>query len=229
MEDIEKKAQASVLRFFNSVYRRMLNYSQPVTDSAILDFSEESILTILEDSWDSEESKYQVSIVNQMAAAGVIGAARAALKVEEKRQQTPSEIKIQPRITKQDIHDDLLEQSSQRIKGIKDTTLKQIRESLAEGFNQDLGWKNIMKQLQPIIVNEVRAEMIAISELSWAYLRGEKRVYKKAGFSRVELNEVMDTKTCPVCRARNGKIVDIDSSEADLAHPRCRVSLLPVD
>jgi SPP1 gp7 family putative phage head morphogenesis protein len=227
-EDLEKKAQASVLRFFNAVYRRMLNYSQPVIDSTIIDFSEESILTILEDSWDSEESKYQVSIVNQMTAAGVIGAARAVVKVAEKRQQVTGEVKIQPKITKQDIHDDLLAQSGQRIKGIKDT-LKQIREALAEGFSQDFGWKNIMKQLQPIIVSDVRAEMIARTELSWAYNRSAKRVYQEAGFENVEWSAVIDHRACPICQDRHGKIYPIDEHPDIPAHPRCRCSLLPAD
>lgn len=234
MENLEKKAQATVLRFFRAVYGQMEKLSEPVADSVILDFSEESILSLLEDSWDLEESKYQINIVNHMTEAGLIGTASAEVKVEEKQRQSTNDngktkVKSGIRIPKRDIYADLIEQSGQRIKGIKDTTLKQIREVLSEGFSQDLGWKNIMKQLQPIIVNDVRAEMIARTELSWAYNRSAKRAYVNAGFERVEWSAVIDQRTCPVCLERNGTTYPINGHPDIPAHPRCRCSLLPVD
>lgn len=225
MEGIEKKAQATVLRFFRAVYRRMNEYIQPITDSAILDFSEESITTLLNDSWDEEEGRYQVNIINFMLAAGVIGAKRALELIKLSKVS----LQIKPRIVKTDIRDDLMAESGQRIKGIKETTLKQIREALADGFSQDLGWKNIMKQLQPIIVNNVRAEMIARTEISWAYNRSAKNIYRKAGYEKVQWEAVIDQRTCPICRERHGNTYPIDNHPDIPAHPRCRCSLLPSD
>jgi len=233
MEAIEQKAQATVLRFFRAVYTRMLKYSGDVSvTDEVNEFSEDSIITVLEDAWDEKESKYQVGITNQMTEAAVIGAVRALQLVEAKSSSGgqggsgdvppgTSGVKIKPRIVKSDIRDDLFNESGKRIKGIKDTTLKQIRGALTEGFEQDLGWKNIMKQLQPIIVNEVRAEMIARTELSWAYNRSAKRIYRDAGFARVEWSAVLDQRTCPICRGRNGETYPIDNHPDCPAHPRC--------
>lgn len=234
MEALEKKAQATVLRFFRAIYKRMMNYGEPVTDAAILDYSEDAIITILEDAWDEEEAKYQIGIVNVMASAGVIGVLRAEELIQSRQAVGSSggpsgEIKIKPRITKADIRDNLLNASGERISGIKQTTLNNIREVLGEGFEQDLGWKNLMKQLQPIIVDGVRAEMIARTELSWAYNRSAKRIYRDAGFERVEWSAVIDHRTCPICRERHGKTYPVDRHPDIPAHPRCRCSLLPAD
>lgn len=244
MEVLEKKAQATVLRFFRAVFRRMMSYGETITDSALLDFAEDTIITVLEDAWDEEEAKYQVGIVNSMTEAAVIGAQMAVDLVKDFINREKSGdggasggagsgkkpgIKIRPRITKADIRNDLLEASGERIKGIRQTTLNNIRESLSEGFEQDLGWKNLMKQLQPIIVDDVRAEMIARTELSWAYNRSAKRTYQDAGFNRVEWSAVIDIRTCPICRERHGQTYPINGHPPIPAHPRCRCSLLPAD
>lgn len=239
IEVIEKKAQAAVLRFFRAIYKRMNEYAEPVTDSAILDFSDESIITILTDAWDEEQNEYQVSIVNHMTSAGVLGAERAQELVEKTASKgdssgnelppKPNAIQIKPRIVKSDIRDDLMTESGQRIKAIRETTLNQIRQALADGFDQDLGWKNIMKQLQPIIVNDVRAEMIARTELSWAYNRSAKNIYREAGYEKVQWEAVIDQRTCPICRERHEKTYPIDDHPDIPAHPRCRCSLLPAD
>jgi SPP1 gp7 family putative phage head morphogenesis protein len=231
MEVIEAKAQAAVLRFFRAIYQRMMNYSEPLTDASTdeTDVSEESILTLLNDAWDEEQGKYQVGIVNQMTQAGVVGVTRALQLIDAPAGGgEPPRIEIKLRITRTDIRDDLMEASGDRIKDIKQTTLNNIRETLAEGFEADSGWKNIMEQLQPVIVDEVRAEMIAKTELSWAYDRSSIRIYKGAGYGRVQADEVMDEKTCPVCRGRHGNVYPIDEWPG-LAHPRCRVTPLPYD
>ncbi|MDO3680628.1 portal protein [Paenibacillus ehimensis] len=233
---IEDEAKDAVLRFFDAVYRRMTNAEEAVTDAEEDDgpVDVDEVVEIFEEAWSAEEGGYRVGIVKQMTKTSIMGAERAVQLVmdfDRGKVVDPTGpetgIGVKPKIVKKDIHDDLLEASGERIKGIEETTKLKVQYLASKAFEENLGWKELMIQLKPVIVDATRAETIAITELSWAYVRGEKRIYRDAGFEKVQLNEIIDMKTCPKCRARNGKTVSIDSPEADLAHPRCRVSLLP--
>jgi SPP1 gp7 family putative phage head morphogenesis protein len=237
MDEIEVKAKGIILRFFRAIYKQMMDYEESINDFLITDSMEDEITESLDEAWDAEEGSYQIGIVKSMTEAGFMGAERAVQLVMDfdkgkaTNPKTPEETStaIKPRIVKTDIRDDLLEASGERIQGIKATTLKRIRETLADGFEENLGWKGLMKQLQPIIVDDVRAEMIARTELSWAYNQSAKRIYRDAGFSKVEWSTVIDQRTCPHCKERNGNEYGIDSHPDIPAHPRCRCTLLPMD
>ncbi|MBU7314061.1 phage head morphogenesis protein [Paenibacillus sp. SM 69] len=233
---IEDEAKDTNLRFFDSVYRRMANAEEAVTDAEedgrSVDVNE--VMEVFEEAWNAEEGNYRLGIVKHMTKTGMMGAERAVQLVmdfDRGKVVDPTVpetgVGVKMKIVKKDIHDDLLEASGERIKGIKETTELKVQYLASKAFEENLGWKELMIQLKPVIVDATRAETIAITELSWAYVRGEKRIYRDAGFEKVQLNEIIDMKTCPKCRARNGKTVSIDSPEADLAHPRCRVSLFP--
>lgn len=222
LKKAEVEAEEAVLRFFNAVNKRFINYepdNEGVTDSIILDYAEDEILNALEETWQAEQGKLQLSLVKAMTIAGMMGAEKAASLLATE---------IKPRIVRSDIRDDLLQQSAQRIKDMKETTLKSIRKELATGFDNNLGWRKIAKQLEPIILDEARARLIARNELSWAYDRMQIRTYRGAGIKKVQCDEVIDMKTCDKCRSRHGNVYDIDDYPG-LAHPLCRVSWLPVD
>jgi SPP1 gp7 family putative phage head morphogenesis protein len=231
MDELEIGAKGTVLRFFRSVYKGMKHHEVGITDSAIIDFSQEDILRVLDDAWDAESGKYQTGITKWMTQAGVLGAEKAVELVDQKRSEgneptTGNHVK--PRIVKSDIRDDLIVSSGERIKGLLDTTKESIQNTLADGFEQNIGWKQLMKQIEPIILDEKRAEMISRSELSWAYNRSALRVYQDANFSKVEWSAVVDQRTCSVCRDRNGTVYRIENWPG-LAHPRCRCTPLPVE
>ncbi|AUM64308.1 phage head morphogenesis protein [Brevibacillus laterosporus] len=218
----EVEAEEAVLRFFNAVNKRFTNYesdNEGITDSVILDHAEDEILNALEETWEAEQGKLQLSLVKAMTIAGVMGAEKAASLLATE---------IKPRIVRSDIREDLLQQSAQRIKDMKETTLKKIQKELATGFDDNLGWRKIAKRLEPIILDEARANLIARNELSWAYDRMQIRTYKGAGVKKVQCDEVIDMRTCDKCRSRHGNVYDIDDYPG-LAHPLCRVSWLPVD
>ncbi|MEK4343305.1 portal protein [Brevibacillus sp. FSL L8-0710] len=237
-EKLEANAKAEVLRFFNAVNRRMIEYgaTEAVTDSVIMDYSVDEILTVFSEAWEAEQGKYQVGITKWMTLSGVMGATKAAelvhTNLQSKINRTDGDLPsvvVKPRIVRSDIRDDLLKESGTRIKGIEETTRKQIQAALSDGFAENAGWKELMKQITPIIQNPVRAEMIARTELAWSYNRSAKRIYSEAGFSRVEWSAVIDARTCPTCIERNGKVYPIDDHPNIPAHPRCRCSLLPAD
>ncbi|QDX91076.1 phage head morphogenesis protein (plasmid) [Brevibacillus laterosporus] len=221
LKEVEVEAEETVLRFFNAVNKRLASYEadEGVTDSIILDYAEDEILNAFEETWEAEQGKLQLSLVKAMTLAGVMGAEKATSLLTTE---------IKPRIVRSDIREDLLQQSAERIKGMEETTMKRIREELANGFEENLGWRKITKRLEPIIMDKERASLIARNELSWAYDRMQIRTYKGAGIKRVQCDEVLDMRTCDKCRTRHGKTYDIDDYPG-LAHPLCRVSWLPVD
>lgn len=222
LKEAEVEAEEAVLRFFNAVNKRFANYEsndEEVTDSIILDYAEDEILNALEETWQAEQGKFQLSLVKAMTIAGVMGAEKATSLLATE---------IKPRIVRSDIREDLLQQSAQRIKDMEETTLKRIRKELATGFDDNLGWRKIAKRLEPIIMDEARASTIARNELSWAYDRMQIRTYKGAGIKKVQCDEVLDMRTCDQCRSRHGNVYDINDYPG-LAHPLCRVSWLPVD
>ncbi|MDR6883031.1 minor capsid protein [Bacillus sp. 3255] len=238
-EEIETKARATVTRFFNSVYKRMVNESEAISDAAgdENDFIDEStILGSFEEAWDAEQGSYRLGIVKHMTETGLMGAERAVqlvMDLHNGRVVDPSGPQtgagLSMRIVKTDIRDDLFEAAGERIAGIRETTKIRIQQLLGQGFEENLGWKEIMRQLRPQIMDNARAEMIARTELSWAYNRSAKRIYLDAGFERVKWLAVIDQRTCPNCRSRNGTVYPIDSHPDIPGHPRCRCTLVPAD
>lgn len=130
-------------------------------------------------------------------------------------------------IARKDIYDDLLKESGKQIKRIEETTLNDIRKTLSDGFDEDIGWESLMDKIRPIIKNPVRAEMIATTELSWAYNRSTERVYKIGGANGLVWHGSDDLKTCDYCRSQIGNEYPIDKHPENPAHPRCRCTWLP--
>ncbi|MCI1696476.1 minor capsid protein [Aneurinibacillus aneurinilyticus] len=235
---LDGKAEKVTLRFFKSVYNDLMQ-QKPVTDSSDDDdddeedddlFSVDDIISLFDESWDVNKTTYRIGLNKWLTKAGEVGADRAAELVEKKTSGDDSEtgIGIRIHIPRKDIQDDLYNAAAARIENLREPTKRWIRETLAAGFEQNKGWKEIAEELQAVIVNETRATTIAITELSWAYGRMQLRVYENAGYTRVMANEVHDMRTCDKCKARHGTIYSIQNCPG-LAHPRCRVDWLPVD
>jgi SPP1 gp7 family putative phage head morphogenesis protein len=236
---IENQAQKATLDFFKKVYRSMLDNQNEIIDAVLLDDSDDDDDDSddgdnddsFDEAWDENEDAYRTRLVKLMTKVGILGAEKAKELIEdlEEDNQGDNPAKLKISIVRQDIYDDLLNRSSERIVRIKETTRKKIREILAEGFDENIGWAELMKRIEPIIIDPVRAEMIARTELSWSYLEMQKRVYKNAGFEKIEWHTVVDQRTCGICRERNGKVYPIDDHPPAPAHPRCRCSFLPAE
>lgn len=104
--------------------------------------------------------------------------------------------------------------------------------------------------------SEVRAEMIARSEIIRSSNAGAKATYKSAGIREIKWVDTDDDRTCPFCNAMDGTIIEIDENFLELdqefevsdengrrvrmkasyepvghppLHPSCRCTIVPVN
>ena len=131
-------------------------------------------------------------------------------------------------IEKEDIQEELLNNALLRVSKMEQTTIEEIKKILAKGYEQGESWKEQKKKIEKRIKNPVRAEMIAITELGFAYNTSTKNTYRGAGASKVAWHASLDLKTCDGCRALHGQVFDIDKAPDNPLHPRCRCTWLPV-
>lgn len=72
-----------------------------------------------------------------------------------------------------------------------------------------------------------RAELIARSELSNAYVNAQKTAAERNGYQYARWIATKDERTCPVCASRHGKIYRL-SEVVGTQHPRCVLGDTPV-
>ena len=74
-----------------------------------------------------------------------------------------------------------------------------------------------------------RAELIARTEMGFAFIEGQKDNFKKNGYEYVRWSAAGE-RTCGYCISRDGLVYQVDEIDGAIpAHPRCRCSLIPVD
>jgi len=67
-----------------------------------------------------------------------------------------------------------------------------------------------------------RATLIARTETLRAHNEGRKVFYRQVGITKVRWLIADDERTCPICRALDGKVFGIDEVEGPPRHPGCR-------
>jgi SPP1 gp7 family putative phage head morphogenesis protein len=75
---------------------------------------------------------------------------------------------------------------------------------------------------------QYRMEMIARTEVLRAHNQGLMKFYQQVGVKKLEWMTMDDERMCPVCRALDGKLFDIDHFPSQPAHGNCRCCALPV-
>ena len=70
-----------------------------------------------------------------------------------------------------------------------------------------------------------RATLIARTETLRAHNEGRKVFYRQVGITKVRWLIADDSRTCPICRALDGKVFGIDEVEGPPKHPGCRCTL----
>ena len=106
-------------------------------------------------------------------------------------------------------------------------------------------WRSLSQQIQDLLVYSDqnlesrrkthrmglagRAELIARTEMAYAFIQGQKDNYRKMGYDHVRWSAASE-RTCGYCMSRDGLVYELEAVENAIpAHPRCRCSLVPVD
>ena len=191
----------------------------------IKESTEENIENNIKKAWKKQNKDFYIHYIKK---AYDIGEKRAQNVVEQVLQDDilPPENGIG--IEKEDIQEELLNNALLRVSKMEQTTIEEIKKILAKGYEQGESWKEQKKKIENKIKNPVRAEMIAITELGFAYNTSTKNTYRGAGASKVAWHASLDLKTCDGCRALHGQVFDIDKAPDNPLHPRCRCTWLPV-
>lgn len=114
---------------------------------------------------------------------------------------------------------------------------------------QGTSWRQLSKQIRELLILEEkqgtqsdrskkvnkrygipgRAEMIAKTELSNAFIQGKIDNYRGMGYDHVRWSAAAE-RTCGFCMSRDGLVYPMEEIEGAIpAHPRCRCDLIPVE
>lgn len=113
------------------------------------------------------------------------------------------------------------------------TNERQIRAQIAEWVQNNLTLQQLTESLTRTVFSEQRAEMIAVTEITRAYVEGNRLAFQQSGVvDRAEIQTAHDERVCPVCGPRHGRQVDLAQGDPEIGfppfHPRCRCWIIPV-
>lgn len=120
------------------------------------------------------------------------------------------------------------------IKGINDTTLNELRATLAEGIALGEGIPKLADRVSAVFkkAKGPRAENIARTETIAAFTRGTVEGYRASGVvQKVQFWTALDERVCPECMSNHGAVYEIsDNSILNKipVHPQCRCVWLPI-
>ena len=228
MDELAEDLQQKVSSFFNAVAARTLE--NPLSDDTdnMEDLSQSDILAAFDVAWDEHSDDFTNNYISVVAASATLGGERAKSLLSVAYTKKNMQLGIKIRIESEQIVELLRNESGKRIRRIKNTTRKQVQECLSEGFANNKDWAQLCIELQSIIASPVRAELIARTELSWAYVEQSIRIYRDAGVQRAQWVATDDFRCCDFCRSMNGMIFPINQRPDMPAHPRCRCCYVPV-
>ena len=215
IEEVSQKFQKQWELFFIAVWHNMTRKR----------LTKQNVISVFQNCWKNTDKTFYNDMIKTV---GNIGVERAQKILNDIQSYNVSLPKNGIGIVKNDIYESLLYSSAQRIKGIEQTTVNNIQKALAKGYQNRESWDSIQKNIQSIIQDPVRAEMITTTELSFAYNKSVLGTYHKAGATKVVWHASLDVKTCDICRALHGQEFDINNAPDNPAHPRCRCTWLPV-
>gem|GEM_PF-2094012 len=125
------------------------------------------------------------------------------------------------------------DQAATRVKGIEQTTRDLLRSQLNQAYTNNENvqeWESRIESVLDCSFPAGRAEMIARTELSFAYNKGLIGTYQEVGVNRVQRLEVMDNRTCEECASHDGEVYSLaDADDVLPAHPLCRGTWVSAD
>jgi HK97 family phage portal protein len=120
--------------------------------------------------------------------------------------------------------------------GILDTTLKDLRKTLAEGVKEGESIPKLAKRVSSVYgeAKGYRSKLIARTETIAASNQGALQAYDQSGVvEKKEWLTALDERTCEECAALNGQIRKLQENfsggvETPPLHPNCRCTIIPV-
>ena len=119
------------------------------------------------------------------------------------------------------------------IRQIDETTLKQVRQSVAAWVDNGEPLSALRRELA-VTFGPQRAQRIAATEVTRAYAEGNLQAYRDSGVvSQIELRTAVDERVCPVCGPLDGKKTDANNPSfggqgIPPFHVNCRCWIVPV-
>jgi SPP1 gp7 family putative phage head morphogenesis protein len=115
------------------------------------------------------------------------------------------------------------------IKSITDTTRGQVQQAIADWIQSGAPLPDLQATLTPIF-GPVRAEMIAVTEVTRVYQEANVASWESTGFvDEVNYRTAKDDKVCPICSPLDGKTLPIkDTTDHPPKHVRCRCFTVPI-
>ena len=114
-------------------------------------------------------------------------------------------------------------------KGIGQTSLGRIRTAIIDGIDNGLSASDIADQINAVISDPARADMIAITETNTAYNAAALDTYTQAGVTGWDWLAYDDAcETCLAAEAENPHSIDDTDVPSDASHPNCRCTVIPV-
>ena len=114
-------------------------------------------------------------------------------------------------------------------RGIGDTSLTRIRTAIVDGITNGSSASDIADQINSVIADPYRADMIAITETNTAYNAAALDTYTEAGADGWDWLAYDDA--CEIClegEAANPHPLDDTDIPSDSSHPNCRCTVSPV-
>ena len=228
MDTLEAEVLKVTQEFFARVHKRLIigleetginDNGQAITDEDSTDNKIDNIVEAFLKAWIIESALYLIDLTPLYKKAVNSGGSYAYAQVG-----------IEFNLKTEAIFNRLNLDIGERIKGIEQTTLDQIREALTEGYLQGEGSEKIAKRIDQVFgtAQSVRAEVIAQTEMMWAYNKSTLHVYRQADMKKVKWYAARDKRTCTICAGLDGNVYLIDEVPPCPYHPRCRCTLLPV-
>lgn len=123
------------------------------------------------------------------------------------------------------------EELGTKIKGINETTLEQLRETLQDGIDLGEGVDDLAQRVRETFEDArgYRAESIARTETISAFNEGNRQLYQEAGVKQLQFYTATDERVCEECFMNHGNKYGIEEAQGIIpVHPQCRCTWVAV-
>ncbi|GIM47031.1 hypothetical protein DNHGIG_25800 [Collibacillus ludicampi] len=189
------------------------------------DVVEQQVIEEFDQAWQEHEDSLKITLLSAYAASGKLAFNKIAEEVEDENVG----VSISFDFVHSGVKEDLERFAGYRINGIEETTRNLLRRQLAKAYENGETVNQWIERIQSVLdIPDWRAEMIARTEISWAFNRAKLGGYIEAGVSKVRYLAVIDKRTCPTCKEDHEKEFNIHDAPSLPRHPRCRCTTVAV-